>query len=332
MSQFPSLTLVSDVDPPTAFASQVPHALSRLAGRGSVQFAWDRARAESSLRPWQRGLLHALHLNPDLYASAPVTARGSGFREPEALWLHAEPVHFLAGLDRLSFVDLRHAAPVTSTERAALFDTLHAQFAMGDLTLHALGDAWFIRAPAGLRVQTSPPDAASANELQSVMPRGADAPAIRRLMTEMQMLLHDHPVNEARSRRGVPVVNAIWPWGEGALTSMASAGELPVAFAHDAFIQGLYQLNEQIARPLPQTAEQVLSSTDAAKSIVVAPIDIDPDELESKWIAPLAGALEGGRLSRLDLILGEWSVAVPRSSLRRFWRRALAPAQWERAS
>ena len=49
-------------------------------------------------------------------------------------------------------------------------------------------------------------------------------------------------------------------------------------------------------------------------------------------VAPLAGALEGGRLSRLDLILGEWSVAVPRSSLRRFWRRALAPAQWERAS
>ena len=69
------------------------------------------------------------------------------------------------------------------------------------------------------------------------------------------MVLHDHPVNEERSRRGLPVVNAIWPWGAGALTAMARPGELPVAFAHDAFIQGLYQLNEQIVRPLQQTVE-----------------------------------------------------------------------------
>ena len=38
---------------------------------------------------------------------------------------------------------------------------------------------------------------------------------MRRLMTELQMLLHEHPVNEARAARGVPTVNAVWLWGGG---------------------------------------------------------------------------------------------------------------------
>ncbi len=33
------------------------------------------------------------------------------------------------------------------------------------------------------------------------------------------MLLHDHPVNEARERRGEPPINAVWLWGGGRLAA-----------------------------------------------------------------------------------------------------------------
>lgn len=332
MPKLPWLTLVSDVDPPTAFTSQPSPALARLAGRGSVRLAWDRGQPGIPLRPWQRGLLHALRIDASACASAPVAVRASvGLADSDAFWLHAEPVHFVAGLDRLSFLDLRTTAPLTSAERVALFDTMRGEFGTGDLALCAFGDAWFIRAASALRASTSSPDAAAANELQSVMPDGPDAPVIRRFMTEMQMVLHDHPVNQQRARSGLPAVNAIWPWGGGMLAPMACSAELPVAFSCDLFIQGLYRLHEQTVRPLAQSAADLLSMASGQQRIIVAPMSADPAELESRWISPFTAALADGQLSRLDLVLGEWLVEVPGSALRRFWRRPLAPPQWGRA-
>ncbi len=43
------------------------------------------------------------------------------------------------------------------------------------------------------------------------------APALRRLQNEMQMLLYTHPVNDARTLRGLPAVNAFWISGTGTL-------------------------------------------------------------------------------------------------------------------
>ena len=49
-----------------------------------------------------------------------------------------------------------------------------------------------------LDVRTVTPETAAAIPLEQAMPQGRDAPALRRLMTELQMLLHEHPVNVER--------------------------------------------------------------------------------------------------------------------------------------
>jgi hypothetical protein len=49
------------------------------------------------------------------------------------------------------------------------------------------------------------------------LPRAAAARLVRRLQNEMQMLLYTHPINDARSARGVPVVNSFWLSGTGDL-------------------------------------------------------------------------------------------------------------------
>jgi hypothetical protein len=49
------------------------------------------------------------------------------------------------------------------------------------------------------------------------MPSAAQAGGLIRLVSEMQMLLYTHPINEARERRGALAVNAIWFSGTGAL-------------------------------------------------------------------------------------------------------------------
>jgi len=308
-----------------AFASHELRAdsLARLAGRGALSHTWPRIRADTPLRPWQHAFIDALELASGSLASAPITAGVDGY------WLQAQPVHFAAGLDRLTFVELRGESQLDDRERAALFDTLASSFSSGDFVLHSKGGEWFICAAHALQVTTSPPEAAATNDLSTVMPHGEDAPALRRLMTELQMLLHDHPVNEVRARRGLPAVNAIWPWGGGLAAEMKVSSDLPLALSIDSFALGLYRLSGSQIQSSPKDAQDLMQTIGAIpRALLVMPFD-DLQVLDSQWLAPLSRALAQGRLSRLDLVVDGWHVDVRRADLRRFWRRALPPAQWQ---
>ncbi len=62
---------------------------------------------------------------------------------------------------------------------------------------------------------TQPPDAAVGRNVHDYMPAGRDGARIRSLMNEVQMLLHEHPVNQRRERAGQLPVNGWWIWGFG---------------------------------------------------------------------------------------------------------------------
>lgn len=328
MSTPPWLTLIApEIGTALSRGIQASPALARLAGRGSVVQRWARSDTGSPLRPWQRGLLSTLGIDAGSVASAAVSMSGH-----DGYWLHAEPVHFVAGLDRLSFLGLTDESKVTDAERSALFEQLAPNFASGDPVLQAVGSEWFLRSSRVLQVTTSTPEAAAASELQTVMPRGPDAAELRRVMTELQMLLHEHPVNDARTRRGLPAINAVWLWGNGLAAGIEGAHELPAAFGdRDAFLRGLYRHSGKVVAALPASADVLLDSIAGMQRAIVVVPGADLEAMDSAWLTPLAAALSDGRLSRFDLVLDEWHVDVRRGDLRRFWRRALPPSQWRRS-
>ncbi len=95
----------------------------------------------------------------------------------------------------------------------------------------------------------SVPKFAAANPAEEILPRGRDAGGLRRLMTEMQMLLHEHQVNTQRQLRGLPALNAIWIHGEGMLSDVSppvSAPALPAACGDDVCGRGIYRLHGQL--------------------------------------------------------------------------------------
>jgi hypothetical protein len=318
--------------------------LALLAGRGSVRRAWDRRDlAMADLRAWQRGLLETLQLDSKDYASAPVSAlagddtaemasmssaAGNAERPHDGYWLHAELVHFAAGLDQLTFLPLTGPAAVTVAERQALAPLIadHLRAASLRLQVSATND-WFVHAPGVLEMVTASPDAAVANELQAVMPSGTDAGKWRRMMTEWQMLLHEHPVNERRQRQGLPAINAIWPWGGGVLKSVAQRA-LPVAYANTAFVGGLYRMHGTAVHAVPVNGAALIEQITRPQQTLVVVDSPDLAALERDWIAPLVGALRTKRVSRLDLILDEWHVRTSRAMLRRFWRKPLPLSRW----
>lgn len=303
--------------------------LAKIAGRGALARAYDRReRAHAALRPWQRGLLAALKLTNGAYPSAPVSALAGGAEPPGAFWMHLEPVHLATSLDSLSLLPLTGVAQVTPEERERLRTGVADHLREWHLELHVLADGtWNVRGLQALEITTLCPEAATACELQNALPHGKDAGAVRRLMTELQMLLHNHPVNETRARAGLPAINSVWPWGSGVVADMG-ADPLPIAFGAAPYLRGLYLHQPQSILPAPGDAGQLLQSFSSTTRVIAVVVAEDQDALEETWVAPLARMLAAGQLARLDLVLDDWHVDVSRAALRKFWRRSLPPSQW----
>jgi hypothetical protein len=298
--------------------------LARLGGRGSVRAL---PPPHSGLRTSQVALLDALGVHEhQQYPSAAVTRTGDAGEPARGFWLHLQPMHFAASLDRLTAVVLHGASDVTRAELVELEPTIgaHLRTAGMQLVTTAHND-WLVHSEQAIEVQTATPDSAAASPLEQAMPQGRDAPALRRLMTELQMLLHEHSVNVVRARRGLPEINAVWFHGGGQLRELQRYS-LPQAFGDDLYLRGIYRLNELDVTAAPPDAQTMLARLQSRAVAVVAADDVDA--LEAAWIAPLARVLMTGAIARLDIVLDCWRITVARHALLKFWRSSRAPAEW----
>ena len=304
-------------------AARWPH-LARLGGRGSIRTL---SPPRAGLRVWQVALLDALRVHDyAAYPSGAVTRTGDVAQPARDFWLHLQPMHFIAGLDRLTAVMLHGASSVARAELAELEPMIgaHLRTAGMQLVTTSRGD-WLVHSERVLDVQTAPPEAAVASPLEQAMPQGRDAPALRRLMTELQMLLHEHPVNVERERRGIPEINAVWLHGSGEIRELPRYA-LPQAFGDDLYLRGIYRLNDADVTSAPHDAQALLARIGERAVIVVAADDVDV--LEAAWIAPLSRALAAGAISRLEIVMDRCAVVVARHALLKFWRGTRAPAEW----
>lgn len=211
-------------------------------------------------------------------------------------------------------------------ERESLTPTFVDHLQSTGFELHDGADGeWLLRSHAPLQVQTVTPEFAAANPAEDILPRGRDAGGLRRLMTELQMLLHEHPVNTQRQRRGLPALNAIWVHGEGMLSDV-SPKSLPIACGDDAYLRGIYRLHDQPVKSGPTDVATLLKQISGP---TVAMIDVtNAESLETQWLAPLIRALMGGTIAKLTLMFDSWRVVTHRTGLFKLWRRDLQPANW----
>jgi hypothetical protein len=332
MSRTTALTLIASRHVPVSTGGSDDGArtplLARLAGRGAIERIQE---GDPGLRSWQQALLQAVELpiEASAFRSAPLSA--AGLREDASgFWLHAEPMHFAAGMSDIAAAMLSGAARPTAAELALLTDTLAPHLRADGFELALAPDGWLLRSTRHLAVTTVTPEVATAEGLKPSQPQGEDARELRRLMTELQMLLHEHPVNEHRARVGLPAINAVWLWGQGVLQTGATEPRLPQAFSDEPYVRGLYRAHGQTVGALPDDANSLMASDVHAERLVVIQSD-DLEEIEVKWIAPLRAALSDGSVARLQIFIDGVRVSATRLQMHRFWRRDLAPREWSQA-
>lgn len=316
----PGLSLaITDLRLPATAGGDLPRlpALERLLRRGR------REPAPPDFRHWV--LARAGWRPPPRLPIASVVAGRPGH------FALASPVHLVAGLDR---VHLHPAGPLrlepgeldeiaTSFNRSLGGDGVVLEPHSASLALLAL--------PRALECETHDPAPLSGRDAGAWLPSGPDGGWLRRLMTEAQMLLHEHPVNAARAARGELPANGLWLWGSGGDALPAPPSSLPPLATSDAFLSALWRRHGAELAPTAAAAPAEFASSRAGGGIAAlglfetpVPVSEALARAEALVFSPLERALAGGRLHELALwIAGSAFVCRPRDRWR-FWRRSSA--------
>lgn len=312
-------------------AGRLPAALRRLTGRGDLERLPNADLYSELLRA------HGIESEAASSAAA-IMAHGDGLDATHAVWLRADPVHLSIEQDRLvlrdaGFLDL------SGEEAQVLSGTLNTHFAADGMEFFvAKPYRWYMSLACKPGIATTPLDSVRGCDIHSHLPRGGAAMLWHRHYNEIQMLLHSHPVNQAREQRGALPVNSVWWWGEGELPTEAAAAYSALV-GGDPILKGLAQLTRTPHHELPAGANAWLASgPGVGEHLILLDALKRPwayrfghewytalAELEAAWFAPLAAALAQGLVQSLKI-----SVLTPQQYHRytinkrmlwRFWRR-----------
>jgi hypothetical protein len=140
---------------------------------------------------------------------AAISAFSSGLDVKEGYWFLIHAVHF--GLERDNF-RLNELIVLEKDEKKLLIDCLNKHF-FDDRFRFFKGNEdvfCYLNVMDEVDVETHLVSEVIGNHVSSYAPRGSQGLKWQSFINEIQMLLHDHPLNIARENSGLLPVNSIW--------------------------------------------------------------------------------------------------------------------------
>jgi hypothetical protein len=292
----------------------------RLAAGEYLVCRGDVARLE---RPWREWLLEAIGVGGvclERLPTGPCVRSLAAAPPPGATFACARPVHLLTAIDRLQLGS--SGIDPDPAEAAAILADLNRHLDGRGYSLQSVGVGrdWLLACRESLDCTSVDPAEAQGHNLRETMPRGRDGAKVRALMNEIQMLLHEHPVNEARASRREPTINSLWLWGFGSSCQTTSA-TWPQLFTDDSWLAGIWRAHGQPTRPLSGFPDAAGTGADGAVfAWCSAPADA-LHEVESRCFEPARRLLSASACSEVAICSGRHVIAMGRWARWRAWRR-----------
>ena len=256
--------------------------------------------------------------NPSAGADWPVAAFTALIdRDPgeRSALLRADPVHLRPDVADLVLFDPADAE-IPTDEAGSLADIVNSALGPDGPLVHAAHpDRWYVALDAPARIATTPLSLATGGPVSPAMPRGRDAPRWHRWMNEVQMALHECPVNERRERRGAAPINSLWPWGGGSLPGAAET-TLVGAWSDDVLVHGLALHAGVESGAMPVGADAWLDGDPRSGPHLFAwgglhraarRLDLEAwrdalAQFSDSWAEPLLDGLDRGTVSRVSIL------------------------------
>ena len=266
-----------------------------------------------------------------LHTDAPALAKAS-----KDFWMRADPVHLRIEQNHIMLADSQ-VFRITAKEANELIQDINRNLGHDDFTFVSLQpDRWYIRLSSIPEMQTYTLDQVTCKNINNFLPSGVDSIVWHKMLNEIQMLLHEHKINQARESRGELAINSVWLWGGGKMPQSIQSPFTHV-WSNDAFPHALALASNTKYSELPTNADEWLMTRPQGDHLIV----LDSlrgkvkyrnaygwrealTEMERDWFLPLYTALKAGRINQLTITaLNETSVQnfiLTRSDLWKFWR------------
>lgn len=280
-----------------------------------------RALGRADRGPVEAGELAQLRrqfqLVPDHWPVAALTRQLDAGDAAGATWLRADPARVSPDMAGARMLAHGEALGLTEEDTARLLPALKPLFGDAGLLLDAPQPSrWYLRLPREARLpEFAPADEVLGDDLFAHLPQGDAGRRWRALLSEAQIVLHNHPWNAQRVAQGKPPVNSLWFWGGGVLPDFVRTGFRQVK-GNDVLLRSL------------ALAAGVDAGHANGEGGVDALIDLRHlrhlDRFSHDVLQPLLAALAKRELDALTLDFDDGVQFVLRREQRwRFWRRPM---------
>ncbi|WP_297325278.1 phosphoglycerate mutase [Nitrosomonas sp.] len=251
-------------------------------------------------------------------------------------WMRADPVHLRIEQNHIMLAD-NQAFEISKEEAEQIVQDLnhnignHYDFSI----LPLRPDRWYIRLSKVPKIQTYTLGQVTCMNINGFLPTGSESIIWHKIFNEIQMLLYEHPVNQARESRGELSINSVWFWGGGNMPQSIQAPYTHIWSDHD-LPRALAAASNLSHSKLPAHADEWLQLGTAGNHLMVLDTLLGKAKyrnaygwretltnLEKSWFSPLYKALRKGKIDQLTITtLNETSsqdFVIMRSNLWKFW-------------
>lgn len=231
-------------------------------------------------------------------------------------WLRADPAHVRPDINGARLLATGSMLGLDASDAVALLPALRPVFGDAGFTLDAPHPArWYLRLPREAKLPAfSAPDDALGEDVFEHTPGAPEARRWRALLSETQVVLHNHPHNAARQAAGKVAINSLWFWGGGILPDHVTA-QHPTLYSDDVLLHGLARVGTLQAMTLREFADIPADALVDLRSLRAA------DQLIERWLLPGCKAAAQGE-TVLDFADGHVFSLKPGHRWR-FWRRPM---------
>lgn len=250
-------------------------------------------------------------------------------------WIRADPVHLRIEQNHIMLADSQ-IFKISKEEAEQIVQDLNHNLGSHDFSFLPLRpDRWYIRTTRTPEIQTHTLSRVTGMNINNLLPTGNESIIWHRIFNEIQMLLHEHPINQIRESRGELIINSVWFWGEGNMPQSIQSPYAHIWSDHD-LPRALALATNTNHSKLPLNANELLQTEIAGNHLIVLDTLLGKakyrdayrwretlKDMERNWFSPLHMALRKGKIKQLTITAlhenSSQDFVIMRSNLWKFW-------------
>ena len=239
-------------------------------------------------------------------------------------WLRSDPVTMWADMAKV-FMTSHGFADLNPYERNEVENCIRTVLLDEGIDFHSdHPERWCIALNEPLQFDFTPLDDALGMDVAESLPQHPEARFWRRILNEIQVALHNCPVNIRRRHSGKQEINSVWFWGGGFIPEAAPHDLIDTVYSNNPVTRGLAIINDCRLKKQGWAGQSNFGLDGRTVLVDWVPASQNPAE-EVEHLEVLVRQLSQlADQSKITLTLFDGSGEgrlYDRSARRRFWRR-----------